>query len=148
MGRTARGVRGIRLTQEDYVIGMLCATDEHLVLAVTEFGYGKRTNLGKYPLKKRGGKGVINTKITKAKGAVVAVMRVLPDDEVMIVTRNGKILRTSSDKIRATGRSTQGVRLVNLEDGDVVAAAVVVPRTDEIDEVVEDESEQATLTIQ
>ena len=148
MGRTARGVRGIRLAGADYVIGMLCATDEHLVLAVTEFGYGKRTDLGKYPLKKRGGKGVINTKITKAKGAVVAVMRVLPDDEVMIVTRNGKILRTSSDKIRATGRSTQGVRLVNLEDNDVVAAAVVVPRTDEIDEVVEDESDQPTLTIQ
>ncbi len=148
MGRTARGVRAIRLAQGDYVVGMLCATEEHLVLTVNELGYGKRTKLGKYRLTARGGKGVINTKITKANGAVVAVMCVLPDDEVMVVTRNGKILRTSSDKIRATGRSAQGVRLVNLEDGDVVAAAVVVPRTDEIDEVADDETEPLQLTIQ
>ena len=83
---------------------------------------------------------MINTKITKSNGEVVTVMRVLADDEVMIVTRNGQILRIGSEKIRATGRSAQGVRLVNLDEGDVVAAAVAVPRTDEIDP--EDEEPQ------
>ena len=132
-GRATQGVRGIRLQEDDTVIGMLCATEDHLVLAVTELGFGKRTELSKYRSAKRGGKGVINTKITKANGEVVTVMRVLPDDEVMIVTRNGQILRIGSEKIRATGRSAKGVRLVKLDKGDVVAAAVVVPRTDEID---------------
>ena len=153
MGRTARGVRGIRLAEDDVVMGMICATDDHLVLTVNELGYGKRTKLGKYPAKARGGKGVLNTKITKSNGEVVTVMRVHADDEVMIVTRNGKILRIDSDKIRATGRWAQGVRLVNLEEGDVVAEAVVVPRTDEIDEAADEEVEtpdpsQPTLPIQ
>ena len=132
-GRATQGVRGIRLQEDDTVIGMLCATEDHLVLTVNELGYGKRTMLSKYRLAKRGGMGVLNTKITKKNGEVVTVMRVLPDDEVMIVTRNGQILRIGSEKIRATGRSATGVRLVNLDEGDVVAAAVVVPRTDEID---------------
>ena len=132
-GRTAQGVRGIRLGDEDTVIGMLCATEDHLVLTVNELGYGKRTQFAKYRLTARAGQGVINTKITKSNGEVVTVMRVLPDDEVVIITRNGKILRIESDKIRATGRSAQGVRLVNMDEGDIVAGAVVVPRTDEID---------------
>ena len=134
MGRVARGVIGIRLLPGDAVVGMICASDDHLVLTVNELGFGKRTKLGKYRVTARGGKGVQTTKITKANGEVVTVMRVLADDEVMIVTRNGKILRIDSRRIRATGRSAKGVRLVNLEAGDVVAAAVVVPRTDEIDQ--------------
>ena len=132
MGRVARGVRGVRLEGDDAVVALLCVSEDHLILTINELGYGKRTKLGSYRLTSRGGKGVINTKITRKNGEVVAAMRVLADDEVMIVTRNGKILRIGSDKIRATGRSAQGVRLVNLEDGDVVAAAVVVPRDDEI----------------
>ncbi len=139
MGRTARGVRGIRLEGDDSVVGMICASEDHLVLTVNELGFGKRTQLGKYRETARGGKGVVNTKISSANGEVVTVMQVLADDEVMIVTRNGKILRTDSDKIRATGRSAKGVRLVNLEEGDVVAAAVVVPRTEEIDETPADD---------
>lgn len=133
MGRTARGVRAARLEGGDSVVGMLCASEDHLVLTVSEFGYGKRTKLGEYRRSNRGAKGVTNTKVTKRNGEVVAVMRVLENDEVMFVTRNGKILRTHSDQIRRTGRSALGVRLVNLEGGDVVAAAVVVPRTDEIE---------------
>ncbi len=153
MGRTARGVRGIRLAGDDTVVGMICASEDHLVLTVNELGYGKRTKLGKYRETARGGKGVVNTKITAANGEVVTVMKVLADDEVMIVTRNGKILRTDSDKIRATGRSAKGVRLVNLNDDDIVAAAVVVPRTEEIDEaadgeVDEPDGSQPTLPIQ
>ena len=151
MGRLARGVRGIRLEDDDYVIGMICANEDHLVLTVHELGYGKRTKLGKYRATARGGKGVLNAKITRSNGEVVAVMRVLIDDELMIVTRNGKILRIGSDKIRPVGRWAQGVRLVNLEDGDVAAAAVVVPRTDEIDAPEDDDipvGAQSTLPIQ
>ena len=132
MGRVARGVRGVRLEGDDAVVALLCVSEDHLILTINALGYGKRTKLGSYRLTSRGGKGVSNTKITRKNGEVVAAMRVLADDEVMIVTRNGKILRIGSDKIRATGRSAQGVRVVNLEDGDVVAAAVVVPRDDEI----------------
>ena len=150
MGRVARGVIGIRLLPDDEVVGMICASDNHLVLTVNEFGFGKRTKLGKYRQTLRGGKGVQTTKITRANGEVVTVMKVLADDEVMIVTRNGKILRIDSKKIRATGRSAKGVRLVNLEKGDVVAAAVVVPRTDEIDRHDKEakDSGQSTLPIQ
>ena len=153
MGRVARGVRGIRLQDGDTVVGMICAGEEHLVLTVNELGYGKRTKLGKYRATARGGKGVVNTKITRSNGEVVSVMKVLADDELMLVTRNGKILRIGCEKIRATGRSAQGVRLVNLEEGDVVAAAVVVPRTDEIDDTPDEEAQppdgsQPTLPIQ
>ncbi len=151
MGRAARGVRGIRIEEDDTVIGMICADEDHLVLTVHELGYGKRTKLGKYRVTGRGGKGVINAKITRSNGAVVSVMRVLADDDLMIVTRNGKILRIGCDKIRPMGRWVRGVRLVNLEKGDVVAAAVVVPRTDEIDEPVDDDEPvgtQSTLPIQ
>ena len=150
MGRVARGVIGIRLLPDDAVVGMICASDRHLVLTVNELGFGKRTKLGKYRQTARGGKGVQTTKITRANGEVVTVMTVRADDEVMIVTRNGKILRIDSKKIRATGRSAKGVRLVNLEKGDVVAAAVVVPRADEIDRHDEETkaSGQSTLPIQ
>ena len=107
---------------------------KNLVLTITENGYGKRTELGKYRLTNRGGKGVISVKITKAKGPAVVVMRVTDDDDLMIITRNGKIIRLESGEIRATGRWTQGVRLVNLGEDDVIAAAAVAPQTDEIDE--------------
>ncbi len=153
MGRVAQGVWGIRLQNDDTVVGMLCANEEHLVLTVNEFGYGKRTKLGMYRATARGVKGVVNTRITRSNGEVVSVMQVVPDDEVMIVTRNGKILRIDSDKIRSTGRSAKGVRLVNLEEGDVVAAAVVVPRADEINEAADEDLNppdvsQPTLPIQ
>ncbi len=147
-GRVAGGVRGIRIDEGDVVIGLLCASEDHLVLTINELGYGKRTQLSKYRLTARAGRGVINTKITRSNGEVVTVMKVLADDEVVIITRNGKILRIESDKIRATGRSAQGVRLVNLDEGDVVAACSVVPRTDEIDLDDEVEAPEPTLPIQ
>ena len=147
-GRVAGGVRGIRIDEGDVVIGLLCASEDHLVLTINELGYGKRTQLSKYRLTARAGRGVINTKITRSNGDVVTVMKVLADDEVVIITRNGKILRIESDKIRATGRSAQGVRLVNLDEGDVVAACSVVPRTDEIDLDDEVEAPEPTLPIQ
>lgn len=136
MGRPARGVRGINLAEGDEIIGLLCMVEDNLVLTVNENGYGKRTTLGNYRLTNRGGKGVINTKITKKNGPAVVIMQVAAEDDLMIITRNGQIIRIGSEKIRETGRGAQGVRLVNLDDGDVIAAAAVAPRTDEIDEEV------------
>ncbi len=126
MGRPARGVRAIRLDKGDRVIGMRCVSPEHLILSVTENGYGKRTKLEHYRLTRRGGKGVINIKTSKRNGKVLAIMKVSQDDEAMLITRSGKIIRIGSDKIRATGRAAQGVRLVALEKGDQVAAAAVL----------------------
>ena len=126
MGRPARGVRGIRLSDDDYVVGMRCVSPEHLMLSITEEGYGKRTKLDRYRLAARGGQGVINIKTSRRNGRVVAAMKVTREDEVMIITQNGKIIRIGSEKIRATGRAAQGVRLVKLEPGDQVAAAAIV----------------------
>ncbi|HUG80213.1 MAG TPA: DNA gyrase subunit A [Bryobacterales bacterium] len=126
MGRPARGVRGIRLKGDDHVVGMRCVSLDDLILSVTEEGYGKRTNLDEYRKTARGGQGVINIKTNKRNGNVVAIMTVTQDDNVMIITRNGKIIRIDSDKIRATGRAAQGVRLVKLEDKDQIAAAAVI----------------------
>ena len=153
MGRPARGVRGINLAEGDEIIGLLCMVEDNLVLTVNENGYGKRTTLGSYRLTNRGGKGVINTKITKKNGPAIVIMQVAAEDDLMIITRNGQIIRIGSEKIRETGRGAQGVRLVNLDDGDVIAAAAVAPRTDEIDEEVgegdgENGDEQPLLPIQ
>ena len=126
VGRPARGVRGIRLSDDDYVVAMRCVSPEHLMLSITEEGYGKRTKLDRYRLTARGGQGVINIKTSRRNGNVVAAMKVTREDEVMIITQNGKIIRIGSEKIRATGRAAQGVRLVKLEAGDQVAAAAIV----------------------
>jgi DNA gyrase subunit A len=149
MGRTAMGVRGIRLDGEDSVIGMLCPSIDNLVLTITEYGFGKRTDLGKYRVTGRGGKGVFNTKITRIRGKVVSVMEVMVNSEVMIVTRNGKIVRFGSEQIRPTQRWSQGVRVVKLQAGDAVAAAVVLPRAEQIESsTAEVEATSPTLPIQ
>ena len=129
MGRPARGVRSIRLQGDDRVIGMVAALEDMLILSMTEYGYGKRTKLDQYRLTARGGKGVINIKTSKRNGHVVSIMTVTKENDLMIITRNGKIIRIESDKIRATARSALGVRLVNLGDGDEIAAACVVPES-------------------
>jgi DNA gyrase subunit A len=100
---------------------------EGIILSIAEHGYGKRTNLEDYRLTNRGGKGVINMKTTHKTGKVVAILSVKDDSDLMIVSQNGKMIRIESSTIRQVGRSTQGVRLVSLEDGDLVAAASVIP---------------------
>ena len=127
MGRPARGVRSIRLDRDDYVVGMQAVLADVLILSVTENGFGKRTKLKAYRVTARGGKGVINIKTSRRNGNVVSIMRVSAENDLMIITRGGKIIRIGADKIRATGRSAQGVKLVNLEDGDEIAAACVIP---------------------
>jgi len=130
MGRPAYGVRGMDLPEKDYIVGMAITPKErkkgknggadtpNLILSVTENGYGKRTDVNEYRLQTRGGKGVINVKTTEL---------VTEDAEAMVISQYGKIIRTSTDSIREAGRSTQGVRLLHLEPGDKVAAAVVIP---------------------
>jgi DNA gyrase subunit A len=130
MGRQARGVRAMDLAKGDYLIGMEVVDKDGLLLSIAENGYGKRTPLVDYRLTARGGKGVINMKTTKKTGQVVAILSVKEDSELVIVSQNGKIIRIDSSTIRQAGRSTQGVRLVSLDEGDKVAAASVIPETD------------------
>ena len=132
MGRQARGVRAMNLEDGDYLVGMEAVEKEGLLLSIAENGYGKRTSLENYRLISRGGKGVINMKTNNKTGRVVAVLLVKEDSDLMIVSQNGKMIRIESSTIRQAGRSTSGVRLVNLEDGDKVAAASVIPETEEV----------------
>jgi len=146
MGRPAFGVRGMNLEEKDYIVGM-AVTDPpgakkadgkevvdseakpapSLILSVTENGYGKRTDAEEYRLVNRGGKGVINVKTTERNGKVVGIMQVEEDSECMIISQYGKIIRLPNSQIRETGRNAQGVRLLHLDPGDRVAAAVVIP---------------------
>jgi len=128
MGRQARGVTAMNLAKGDFLVGMEAVGSEGWILTVTEQGYGKRTELGEYRVTARAGKGIINLKTTDAKGKVVGIINVTEDSEVMIITQQGKIIRLESNDIRSAGRSTQGVRLVKLEEGDQIAAACKIPK--------------------
>jgi DNA gyrase subunit A len=127
MGRPARGVRGMELEEGDYLIGAEVVGKEGLILSISENGFGKRTPLVDYRLTARGRKGVINMKTTPRIGKVVGILSVKEDSELMIITKQGQIIRIDSKEIRQAGRSTQGVRLVNVEAGDQVAAASLLP---------------------
>ena len=141
MGRQARGVRAMDLAEGDFLVGMEVVDEEGLLLSIAENGFGKRTPLKDYRLTNRGGKGVINMKTTNKTGMVVGVLSVKEDSDVMIVSQNGKMIRIESAHIRQSGRSAQGVKLVSLEEGDKVAAASVIPET-------ENGNGQETLPIQ
>src|ERR1700691_5709412 len=129
MGRPARGVRAMDLDAGDYLVGMEIVEEEGLILTISENGFGKRTKLSSYRQQSRGGKGVINMKTSTRNGKVVAILSVKEDSDLMIVSKNGKMIRLESAEIRQAGRSTQGVRLVRMEDDDQVAAASVIPDT-------------------
>jgi DNA gyrase subunit A len=126
MGRAAYGVYAMDLDKGDYIVGMEIVGDQELILSVTEKGYGKRTPIVEYRLQSRAGKGVINVKTTERNGKVVNVLPVTEESEVMIISQQGKIARLDSSTIRESGRSAQGVRLINLEEGDQVAAACLI----------------------
>jgi len=130
MGRPARGVRGMDLEEGDYLVAMEVVEEKGLILSISENGYGKRTPLEDYRLTARGRKGVINMKTTPKIGKVVGVLSVKEDSELMIITKQGQIIRIDSKGIRQAGRSTQGVKLVTLENGDQVAAASLIPDTE------------------
>jgi DNA gyrase subunit A len=130
MGRPARGVRGMELAKGDYLVGVEVVDKEGLILSISENGFGKRTPLKDYRLTARGRKGVINMKTTPRIGKVVGILSVKDDSELMIITKQGQIIRIDSSEIRKAGRSTQGVKLVNVEAGDQVAAASLIPDTE------------------
>jgi DNA gyrase subunit A len=138
MGRPAYGVRGIDLGKNDYVVGLAVTPKERtangnggnkssLILSVTSNGFGKRTDVDQYRLQTRGGKGVINVKTTARNGKVQSINLVDDSSELMVISQYGKIIRIDTKTVRAAGRSTQGVKLLNLEEDDKVAAAVVIP---------------------
>ncbi|MGI8745191.1 MAG: DNA gyrase subunit A [Bryobacteraceae bacterium] len=130
MGRAARGVRAMDLEEGDYLVGVEVVDEQGLILSISENGYGKRTPLKDYRLTSRGRKGVINMKTTPRVGKVIAILSVKEDTDLMIITKDGKIIRIESGEIRQAGRSTQGVRLVRMEEGDQVAAACCIPEAD------------------
>jgi DNA gyrase subunit A len=132
MGRPAYGVRGIVLAKNDYVVGIAVTPKEHeegayRILAITDNGFGKRTDVEAYRLQTRGGKGVKNMAVTPRIGKVSSIQLVDDASELMVISQFGKIIRIDTKTIRAAGRATQGVRLLNLEPDDKVAAAVIIP---------------------
>ena len=138
MGRTAYGVRGITLRDEDYVVAMEVVGPTGTLLTVTERGYGKRTELDEYRVQSRGGVGVINISTSTRNGKVVGVIYVQDGDELLLITQQGMIIRMQANDVRAIGRATQGVRLIEIEGDDkVVSIARLVEKDDEPAEVVE-----------
>jgi DNA gyrase subunit A len=130
MGRTSRGVRGIHLRNGDEVVGMVIVEEKAALFTVCENGYGKRTGIENYKSQTRGGLGLKNIKTSDRNGKVVALKAVQNDDDLMLITANGMIIRTGLDEIRSIGRNTQGVRLINLKEGDKLVAAEKIAAED------------------
>ena len=140
MGRTAGGVRGMRLGKKDEVIAAEIVNPKASVLTVTSQGFGKRSEFEDYRLQSRGGKGIINTKVTAKNGYVVAVLSVTDEDEIIIVTGRSQVVRFPVNQIRTIGRNTQGVRVIKLGPKDKVASAIKVVARGEAGEDSEDKS--------
>lgn len=138
MGRTATGVKGITLGENDEVIGMGILEGDEDILVVTENGYGKRTPAGDYRVQTRGGKGLITCNLTEKNGPIVALKPVTLDDDLMIITVSGVIIRTESSGISVTGRNTQGVRVIRINEGEKVATVARVMKEEDEDEAVEE----------
>ena len=153
IGRTASGVRGITLGHDqDEVVGMVCVENENEdILVVSENGYGKRSKIGDYRLTNRGGKGVKTINVTEKTGQVISIKSVDDSNDLMIITQSGLTIRMSISSLRILGRTAQGVRLINLKEGDQIASITIVPSAeDEIPEIpdeniesTEDESDQS-----
>ena len=126
MGRQARGVRGVTLRDNDYVVSVVAVDGHEQMLTVTSNGFGKQTSLAEYRVQSRGGKGVINIKTTDKNGKVMAVMPVNKDSQFLIITSQGKLIRLDAEQIRETGRSAQGVKLIDTSGGDLVASASLI----------------------
>ncbi len=137
IGRVGAGVRGISLEAGDEVVGMICIEPESTqdVLVLSENGYGKRTDLDEYRITNRGGKGVKTINVTEKTGELISIQAVTDDNDLMIINRSGLTIRTSVDQIRVAGRATQGVRVINLREGDAIASVMAVPKSEEEEDV-------------
>lgn len=132
VGRNASGVRGIKIGPDDEVVGMVCTKQSDVdILVVSEKGYGKRSALEDYRITNRGGKGVKTMKITSKTGPLVAIKKVTDEKDLMIINKSGLTIRLAVADLRVMGRATQGVRLINLKEGESVAAVAVVPKSEE-----------------
>ena len=133
IGRVGQGVRGITLDEGDEVIGMICIEPDSKqdVLVLSENGYGKRTDLDEYRVTNRGGKGVKTINITEKTGDLISIQAVTDENDLMIINRSGVTIRTKVEQIRLAGRATQGVKIINLREGDVIASVMAVPVSDE-----------------
>ena len=137
MGRVSSGVRAISIEDNDEVIGMIAIEPESKqdVLVLSENGYGKRTDLDEYRITNRGGKGVKTINITEKTGQLISIQAVTDDNDLMIINRSGLTIRTSADQIRVAGRATQGVKVIDLREGDAIASVTAVPKTEDDEEV-------------
>lgn len=136
IGRVGAGVRGITIDDDDEVIGMICIEPDckQDVLVLSENGYGKRTDLEEYRTTNRGGKGVKTINITEKTGKLISIQAVTDDNDIMIINRSGITIRTEVSQIRVAGRATQGVRIINLREGDAIASVTAVPASDDVDD--------------
>ena len=137
IGRVGAGVRGISIEESDEVIGMICVEPDLTqdVLVLSENGYGKRTDLDEYRITNRGGKGVKTINVTEKTGKLISIQAVTDDNDLMIINRSGLTIRTAVSQIRLAGRATQGVRIINLRDGDAIASVMAVPAAGDEEEV-------------
>ncbi len=133
VGRTSMGVRGISIEEGDQVVGMICIEPDSKqdVLVLSENGYGKRTDLDEYRITNRGGKGVKTINITEKTGNLISIQAVTDENDLMIINRSGLTIRTGVEQIRVAGRATQGVRIINLREGDAIASVMAVPSSEE-----------------
>ena len=137
IGRVGAGVRGISIEDGDEVVGMICVEPDSKqdVLVLSENGYGKRTDLDEYRITNRGGKGVKTINITEKTGKLISIQAVTDENDLMIINRSGLTIRTAVSQIRLAGRATQGVRIINLREGDAIASVMAVPAAGEEEEV-------------
>jgi DNA gyrase subunit A len=142
MGRTARGIRGIRLSENQSVISLVVVQSEGTILTATENGYGKRTDIEEYRVSGRGGQGVISIQVNERNGKVVRALQVLGDDEAMLITDKGTLVRFKVDELSIIGRNTQGVRLINISSGEMV---VGMQRIEDIEDIANSDSKESGL---
>lgn len=142
IGRTGAGVKGITVEDDDEVIGMVCVEPDSKedILVVSENGYGKRTDLDDYRITNRGGKGVKTLQITEKTGKLIAIKSVTDDNDLMIINRSGLTIRIPVSDIRVSGRATQGVKVINLREGDSIASVIPVPKSDDEEQPVVEQS--------
>ena len=146
IGRVGAGVRGISIEESDEVVGMICVEPDSTqdVLVLSENGYGKRTDLDEYRITNRGGKGVKTINVTEKTGKLISIQAVTDDNDLMIINRSGLTIRTAVSQIRLAGRATQGVRIINLREGDAIASVMAVPAAGDEDEEVQSAEVTAT----
>ena len=137
MGRVSQGVKGINISASEKIIGMELIDDTVEILSVTEKGYGKRSLAKEYRKQSRGGKGILAMRLTEKNGPIVSIKPVTDKDDLMVITNTGQVIRTKIAGISLMGRTTQGVRLINLKPGESVVAT---------EKIIEDENEKFEVT--